>query len=495
MNFKNKILSMIVTLICVTNASSDEGTQKQAIKANGQLIYGTKTLNVDSFTDMFLEGNFYGRVRNNNFYFAYDHQNTSHPSQIVSGFGASVVYKSARLSGFSFDLGLYGSYSFIQNQDGDIAYDISYIKPGKDTLSRHAFVNDDDRHMSVIGQANINYRLSKTDFRAGRQLVETFYTKSNDTKMIPNAFDGLVVTTKDLPHTTLKAAYLYKQKLRDHATAHSVFMVGDVNSSSSLKPQWTENDDAGMHKGLTYSALKAAGKPTDAPLIILDIENKSLDNLKVNFSSYVVPELLSQGMIELNYKMKVGAVTITPGVRYIQQFDNGAGAVGGASLSVLLSGSTAYKDPDSLNAKMIAARVVANIDDYKINLAYTNILDEADLVTPWRGFPTAGYTRSMGMYNWKANTKSYRLEVVKGANKTGVYKDVFIQASVLYMDGDAKKSNFSDSMYYYVGFIQNIPALPELQYRLRAGYRNFMGDSVESSSSYLDSRLEFNYLF
>ena len=271
-------------------------------------------------------------------------------------------------------------------------------------------------------------------------------------------------------------------------------MVGDSNSSSSLSPNWTENDDSGMNDGLTYSALKAAGKPTDAPLIIFDIENKSVKNLKVNFSSYVVPELLSQAMGELNYKTDFDGFSITSGVRYIQQFDNDAGAVGGASLSALLTGSTAYKNPDSLDAKMIAARMVTKIDDYEINLGYTNILDEADLITPWRGFPTAEYTRSMGISNWKANTKSYRLELVKGANKTGVYKNSFIQTSVLYIDGDEAKSTAADSMFYYFAIVKNLESLPAFQYRLRLGYRDFIGDT-SVVSNYLDSRLEFNYLF
>ena len=494
MDFKMKILNFklfatatIITLM--TTPIFAQESAKAGIKSNGQLVYQPiKT--VESFDNMLKDGTFYGRLRNNNFFFSYEHQDGTHDTHEISGFGASLVYKSASFNGFDFTAGVYGSYSFF-NDNTDA---ISFIKPGKDTLSRNRYINSGDKSMYVLGQANLNYKLSKTDFTLGRQLVETFYTKSNDTKMVPNTFDGFVLTTKNLPQTTLKAAYLTKQKLRDHTTEHSVLMVGDVNSSTSVTPQWTQNDDAGMLKGLTYSKLQAAGKPTDAPLIILDIQNSSIDNLKVNFSSYVVPELLSQAMGELNYKIQLDGFSITPGFRYIQQFDNGAGAIAGASLSVLLSNSTAYKDPKSLNSKMIAARIVTKIDDYKINLAYTNILDEADLVTPWRGFPTSGYTRSMGMYNWRANTKSYRLELVKGANKTGIYKDVFIQTSILYMDGDDKKSILADSMFYYVGFVQNIPSFPEFQYRLRLGYRDFIGHSA-LVSDYLDSRLEFNYLF
>ena len=71
---------------------------------------------------------------------------------------------------------------------------------------------------------------------------------------------------------------------------------------------------------------------------------------------------------------------------------------------------------------------------------------------------------------------------------------MFIQASVLYIDGDIKKSSSADSMFYYAGIIKNLDSMPELQYRVRLGYRDFVGDS-SAVSSYLDSRLEFNYLF
>jgi hypothetical protein len=258
-----------------------------------------------------------------------------------------------------------------------------------------------------------------------------------------------------------------------------------------VSPQWSQQDDSAMHKGLTYTALKAAGKKTDAPLIVLDAQNNSLKNTRINFASYVVPNLLSQAMGEVNYKIKMDGFSITPGFRYIEQFDNGAGAVGGAS--IYNTGLSAYKNPNSLDARMIAARVVTAFKDYKINLGYTNILNKADLVTPWRGFPTAGYTRSMGMYNWRANAKSYRIELVKGAVKNGIYKDGFIQTSVLYIDGDTAKNDF-ERMFYYFGYIKNLQNYPEFQYRFRFGYNDFIAKSKDVPD-YIDSRLEFNYLF
>ena len=463
------------------------GEVKQAIKANGQLVYNKTQKQVNSLSEMFQEGEFYGRLRNNNFYFQWDDEDSDHSTHLVNAVGASIVYKSAKYSGFDLSVGLYGSKSFFDEKDDPIGH----LKPAKDTLSRYDYIRTGSTSMGVIGQANINYSgIKGTDIVLGRQLFESFYTKSNDTKMMPNTFDGLSTTIKSLPSHTFKLAYLAEQKLRDHTTSHSVLMYDDRNDSEGVRTNWNANDDAGMHKGLSYTNLVAHGKPTDSPLIVAEVRNKSIKNLTVDISSYLVPELLSQVMSELNYKINFAGFSITPALRYIKQFDNGAGSVGGASLS---GTSTGYKDTTSLEAQMIATRIVTKIDGYKINLGYTNILDEADLVTPWRGFPTAGYTRSMGIYNWKANTQSYRAELVVNANKLGVYRDIFIQASALYIDADEDKSG-KDMMYYYAGFIQNIPAYEELQWRLRVGYADFT-NTQDSKFNYLDSRFELNYLF
>ena len=497
--FSFKAFSLSFLTLMSMSLSANINT-RSSLKSNGEIVYNLPQQKAYSLGQLFSKGNFYGRLRSNTFLFSKDDSifkniTESSVSKPISALGASLLYKSASYHGFDFNIGLYTSYAFFDKNDIDSLYKIK----GKDTFSRFNYANYGEQYMAVLGQANVGYTLNKTKLTAGRQLVETFYTRSNDTKMMPNTFDGLVLNSKDIQDSTLTLAYLVKQKLRDHTTLHSLLMYGDENSSSLLYPQWNENDDSVMHRGLTYTALKAAGKSTNAPLLVLDFQNKSIKELKINLASYIVPSLISQVMGELNYSFQLGKISVTPGIRYIKQFDNGAGAVGGAALFPALAVKEKYKDYNSLNSQMIAARVVTKFDTYKINLAYTQVFDEADLVTPWRGFPTSGYTRSMGIYNWFANTKSYRLELVKNATDTGLYDDLFIQTSVLYVNGDEEKFNTdnfkaSDSMYYYIGFVQNAPSLPDFQYRLRLGYRDFI-ESASNVPNYLDSRLEFNYLF
>lgn len=479
-------ISLAALVFCSSaQVFAQDDAPKQALKTNYQLVYNVKPAKADSFTNMFKDGNFFGRLRSNSFLYNWEKESATQKNHMTSGLGGSLVYQSAIYNNFDFRTGLYYSHGFTNVSTDNAAM----MKAGSEVMSRFDYSNTGSHDLGVLGQAYIRYSgIKDSDIKVGRQLVETFYTKSNDTKMIPNTFDAVVFDTKLLPKTSITVGYLADEKLRGHSDAHSVLVYGDSNSSTSTNPAWDENDDTAMHKGLTYTKLKAAGKPTDAPLIVVDAHNKSIKNLNIDAAYYNVPQLISQAMVEGNYKVGINQdISITPGVRYIKQFDDGAGAIGGAAYD---GTTTGYKKPNSLNAQMIAARLVAKYQIFQLNLGYTDVFDEADLITPWRGFPTAGYTRSMARYNWVANTKSYRAELSINGNKTGVYKDLFMQFSVLHTDADESKGQY-DENFYYAGFVQNLPMMPELQWRFRIGY----ADTKKVNADSVDTRFELNYLF
>ncbi len=464
---------------------ADEAAPKRTLKANYVEIYNQQPKSVNSFSEMFKEGMVYGRLRSNTFFFNYEEETSTQKNHITSGLGGSLIYQSAILNDFDFRTGFYYSYGFFNIKDNDV----SSLKPGQDVLSRFNYINNGDKDMSVLGQAYIRYLgIKKSEIKIGRQLVNAFYAKSNDSKMIPNTFDAVVVSTKAIPDTEATFGYLAYQKLRGHTKTSSVLVYGDSNSSSSLYPQYSENDDSAMHKGLTYTALKTAGKSTDAPLLVADIRNNSVKNLKLDASFYSVPKLISQAMTEVNYKIFSNEnLTITPAIRYIRQFDNGAGAIGGAALN---ANPVNYKDKNSLNSQMIAARLITKYKNYELNIGYSNVFDESDLVTPWRAFPTAGYTRSMTTTNWVANTKSYRVQLAINPNKLAIYKNLYMEFSLLHNDADEAKEQYDDN-YYYAGFIKNFDFIENLQGRIRVGH----GDTKKVGADYTDARVELNYLF
>ena len=68
-------------------------------------------------------------------------------------------------------------------------------------------------------------------------------------------------------------------------------------------------------------------------------------------------------MVQADYRVYMGNWSVIPAVRYMQQFDNGAGDIGGANLKTLTDG---YKDPDSLDAELYGARIDVVYDAFKL---------------------------------------------------------------------------------------------------------------------------------
>ena len=75
-------------------------------------------------------------------------------------------------------------------------------------------------------------------------------------------------------------------------------------------------------------------------------------------------------------------------MRFMMQMDElNAGTVA-ANLLTITEG---YTDPDSLCGRLYAARIDIANGPLRMRLGYTKVSDDADLIAPWRGFPTGGF--------------------------------------------------------------------------------------------------------
>ena len=463
---------------------------KVVLKPNRTLLYKQLPKNVEKFSDMFGEGMFYGRIRSNNFYWDWRHDEDFNVLGILNkkdnyamGLGGSLTYKSAKWSGWSVEAGMYVSESpwHMQNED------IGAVRAGKDVTSRRAVYIDGDWALYSLAVANIDYGFSKSDVRIGRQIFESSFTKSNDTKMIPNTFEGVVFTSKDIEDSTLKIAYLTGQKLRDHKSFHDIITYGSYRSSEY------NNDDSAAHRGLTAANLRANGKDTHNVLAVAELQNESLKNTRITLNYTAVPSLYSLALVEGSYKYPLKNWTLRPFVRYIRQFDHGAGAVGGANI---LSNTSGYKDPASLDTWMVAAKIEMKNKTTRFRIGYSQVADKADLVVPWRGFPTAGYTRAMGQYNWFANTKTILARVDYSFDKAGSVKGLSAMFRYAYEDfDDTKQTAIRDSNVYNFDCIYHARSFSGFETRFRIAYVDMKKYSSGLDLSYIDSRLEFNYLF
>jgi hypothetical protein len=483
----------ILSLGIATTANATLKNDKITLKNNMIVKYNKLPSSVNNLSDAFLEGVFYGRLRMNSFYWDWqgDRLSSAVKDNRAMGLGGSFIYKSAPYYGVSTTLGLYTS----QNPTGwrvDTNL-VNTVKAGKDTFSRYDTDASGNYGMSVLAQGYIEYDISKTSIIGGRHLFESVFTKSNDTKMIPNTFDGISATIKEIPHTTIKVAWLAKQKLRDHTVSHDVLAYKKDDPTTSNHENWTQNDDAVVNRNLTVERI---GKSNS--LNIITITNKSIKNLKLDASYAFVPDVLSNLVLEVNYAIPVGSWKIVPGVRYMQQFDNLGANYNVASLND--SNAHGYDDKTSLDTNLIATRLDFKTKAFLFRVAYSQVADEADIVTPWRGFPTGGYTRAMAQYNWRANTKTYLAKVSYDFNKANMLKGFSVMAEYAMQDFDDKKDKVqADNNIFHIDIRQNIGK--NLQAKFRVGY-SVADDKIKKSNgsyktdiSYNEYRFELNYFF
>lgn len=489
-------LSMVAIAAFLVSSALHAEEPKATLMGNYNIKYNKLPSSVDSISEMFSEGMVYGRLRANFFRWDYEHRKEDHTAL---GLGGSMVYKTAKLNGVSATVGANYTKSPFSDVRGN-KDEVSWIRSGKDTISRDRVKRDGKWDMAVVSQAYLQYDLSKTSFKLGRQLFESALTASNDTKMIPNTFDGVSVESNDIPKTNIKAAVFNKQMLRDHVSTHDVLTFSDGNGNN-----WNGNDDNGVHKGLSYANFKARGEDTSHKLIVAAISNQSIKNLKLDLTYTAVPDVVSTLIGEVNYKIDLGdAGALTPGVRYIKQFDDGGGKVGGAALSGKLANSGAdlgYKRNDTLDTSLYMARLVYNYDALQLLAGYSKTQDKADIVAPWRGFPTGGYTRAMAQLNWVADTKAYMGEVSYDFGKAKLVDGFKAMGRYVVQDFDEAKQAAgvqSDSKVIHIDLIKKIT--PSLEGRARFASARFKdrvaGDHVgEDMDSYFEYRFELNYLF
>ena len=479
------IPAVIVIFIIITVATSSEERSniKQILKSDMTIQYKAVPKSVNSISELFNQGIVYGRFRSNNFLYSKKRGD----EYIISAIGGSLIYRSGYLNGFGFTTGFYTSNNLLNI--GDVPF--YKIKSAKDTFSRYKVSKSNSYSINTIGQLFLEYKRDRVDIKVGRFLFESLITRSNDSKMVPNAFEGVLFKSRKLQNTKLQVAYLRREKLRDHENFHHILAYGDSTSDPSNR--WRENDDGSMNRGIGLSELKS--RNIRDRMFVFDLKNSSLESGIVRFNYSTIPNLLSYSIFEFSHIFDLNRITVAPSIKLMYQFDNGAGDFANANLK---GDTRGYTQKESLDANLFASRLDFINKIFRFRLGYSRVADKADFITPWRAFPTGGYTRAMGQTNWYANTTTYMtrfdLFYIKNMRFTLKY--------ALQNFDDRKVAVQSDSHLFTFDILKkNFLNLPNLYIKFR--FANIQGrDNTISSDgvikddpSYSEARFELNYLF
>ncbi len=462
--------------------------QKRKLNNNSTVTFLEIPKEVDSLAEVLSEGQFYGRFRLNSFAFDWDEEVEGKTADHQTlGVGGSIHYKSAYLNGVGLTTGLYTSQNPWHMDDENLAY----YKVGKGVLNRHDVATKNKYGMTNLAIAYVEMKNEKNSLKIGRQIVESYLTKSNDIKMIPNTFEGITWASKEIDSHKLWAGYLVKQKLRDHNDFHHLFAYDDGVGEYD---KWRENDDTAMHRGITLSKLEA--QRIDDKLLFMEINNEKKEPFTYVVNYTMLPELFSTLGVDLTYKWKTkNGYLLSPSVRYMHQFDNGAGVIGGANLK---TNNVAYHDKESVETDLYGVRFDVGKDNWRIRLGIAKIADQADIISAWRAFPTDGYGYTLLQYNWYANTTSY---VIQG-DYDFKEQNLHVQMRFGIQDFDDAKSGVqADSNVLQLDLIKQFEEYKNLYAKLRMV--RVIGDAntvaldgkKKLNPSYTDIRFELNYLF
>lgn len=470
---------------------------KRTIRGNMTENYKVLPGRADNISDMFSQGIFYGRIRLNTFRWEWAAENSKSKDNWAVGVGGSLIYKTAYLHGLGMTAGLYTTQNPWRMDEDDLGF----LKSGKDVLSRHKVSTDNEFGMTALAQAYIEYTYNRSGIRVGRQIFESLLTKSNDTKMIPNTFTGVSLFSKRIPDTSVTAAFFTKQKLRDHTSFHHVLAYGDQADDDFAK--WSENDDSAMHKGITTARL--AAENIHDRLVIVEATNKTISNLSFLLNYTAVPDLIWTATGELNYAVTFdNDIQIVPGFRYLRQFDRNAGAIGGASLKAKITetDSRGYEHPFDMDGMLYAVKINMKKGAGSVLLGYSKVANQADLLTPWRGFPTGGFTRAMAQYNWYAKTATIMAQVKYDFDEAELFPGLSAMIRYAGQDFDDNKPDVqADSDVFTLDLIQNISTVPGLVLKGRFAVVRGDDDTVDMNGnekpepSYNEYRFGVNYLF
>ncbi|MDD5051336.1 MAG: OprD family outer membrane porin [Sulfuricurvum sp.] len=470
------------------------------------LILGTALFAsaADDLASAFKEGKLDGRLRANFISTDWDTNDWgTKPDGDSRGLavGGSLIYKTTPLYGFSAGAGFYTTQDSHLWTDTTSGTSNGYPKSttGTDLFARGpgAATTWGDGY-SVLAQSYLQYDIAKSKIKGGRFLMTNPWITPNDTKMIPIAIEGFDAVSNDLPNTTVQLDYADKIKERGMTYFGSMADTGDTPDAikNYYRTHYTATTNASTSVPAAQFPLYGSGG--EAPAVkIIGVKNKSINALEVQGWFMNWPNIVNQGMLEANYAIEAGDVIFGLGARYMKQYDKGAGDIitpgDGSSpyskLGVTNTAPTGSKASDvnlkgdndnSVDTYLYAVRTTASYGAGKLMLAYSHTGSGGDMIAPWRGFPTDGYTRSMTQTDWNANTKAYKAQIdydfnalIQGVSTILSYSFYNRDESKIGYQGQTDRYyNNGDTRQWNLDVKYDVPAVKGLELKVREMYQH-----------------------
>ena len=294
----------------------------------------------------------------------------------------------------------------------------SNYAPYADKDAKADFASDMYGSGAQLSEAYIQYSISNTTAKVGRQFITTPLVSGSGSRMVKQAFEGATLVNTDLPQTTLVAGVVTKYQARTSSTIglHSSGDIGEFDSISKI-----------ANKALSLTGARALDDG-DYAYTLLAI-NKSITGTTLTAQWAEIVSVVDMYYLEAAYAGKAG------------EFSYG------------LAANYQYADWDNaINTEegtMYGAKVSFGFGDLNAYVAYTEITDDAGIggidggAGLGGGAQTAfakGYQVTTGTYD--RDSKAYSVDVNYN------FKTIGLLAGARYTDLSVDSSTFTPDRGY-----------------------------------------------
>lgn len=356
------------------------------------MAMGTMSVASDSLSEALTSGDFDGKLKA--YYFDRDKGNGTTKGSILN-LGVDLNYVTGSFYGFKAGLGTQTSAAPFVDADGKSAFSRDMYGSG-----------------TVLSQAYLDYTVSKTTFKVGRQYIKDAampILASSGSRLIRQAFQGAIISNKDIANTSLYAAYVNKFQNR-------VDGAGDIADFENLTGDYAYSIGV-MNKSIPNTTLRLAYGEADEShdMYYLDAKYKNkTDSFSYSLAAqYGATDYESASTDDANYyglKAGIGMEGFNAYVAYAEVQD------GTAAYAVTGHGSK----PTIFTTAIIDAGEYAESEQYAIDVNYT--FKDSDFKIGAR-YVDVDYATDYSA-DWKILYSSYKFKgSLKGLTTSVLYEE------------------------------------------------------------------------
>lgn len=438
----------------------------------------------EDLSAMFSEGKASGQIRE----FSVDREyqgsagNTTH--RRANAIGGHLKFETADYKGLSFGTAFYTTNGFLMPANDLDVNGVHTYKKEDQTL-----LGPDNKDLTFIGEAYVNFKYDNTNFKGGRQTLETPMAGGDDARMIRNLFEAYMLTNTDIKDTTITLGHILRFSQGTFGRVYNSNAGDNANKLLSITGGYSYVDTLNQVGEFTNMGTYAVGEDTDG-VTVASVAYNGIENLKLQLWDYYAHDLMNVVYAQADYSWKC---LFTDSIKPY------------AAAQLIKEDEIGKEYAGKVDSTYWATKLGAKVENFDLSLAYSetgkNSAAEATaggtanaVLTPWGGmsaFTQGMVTRHMFMAGTKAtklaaayNWKTFGPNLMTLGYFTSFDMD---KNSGYGLERTANEAGY-DVIYYP-------EAVKNLELRTRANFPRTFAEGTAGTTGWSEYRLIVNYNF